>query len=69
MQNYQKNARIPTMDFVYIFDQLKLGKQWHLYIWNSFKFKFEVILQIPLQPTSFKWNCPHYATMNITLQH
>ena len=37
-------------------------------IWSSFEFKFGVILQMTLQPTSFKWNCTHIATMNITLQ-
>ena len=57
------------MDFVFMFEQFKLGEQRQMCIWSSFKFRFEVNLQMPLQPTSFKWNCPHNATMNTTLQH
>ena len=56
------------MDFVFMFDQFKLVEKKQMCIWNYFNFKFEVILQIPLQCTSFKWNCPHITTMNITLQ-
>ena len=56
------------MDFVSMFEQFKLGEQWHKCIWILFKFQFGVNLQIPLQHTSFKWNFQHIATMNITLQ-
>ena len=58
---------ILNMDFVFMFDQFKLGEQKHMFIWTPFKFKFGVNLQIPLQHTSFKWNAQHIATMNITL--
>ena len=68
MQNYQKNVRILNMDFVFMFDKFKLDEQKQRCIWTSFKFKFGVNSQIPLQRTSFKWNCPHIATI-ITLQH
>ena len=56
------------MDFVCMFDQLKLGEQRQMCIWIYFEFKFEVHLQMTLQLTSFKWNCQHIVTMNITLQ-
>jgi len=57
------------MDFVFMFDQFKLGEQRQMCIWTSFEFKFGVNLQMPLQPTYFKWNCQHIVTMNTTLQH
>ena len=52
-----------------MFDKFKLGEQSQMCIWSSFEFKFEVILQMNLQPTYFKWNFQHIVTMNTTLQH
>src|SRR3954465_4585610 len=57
------------MHFVFMFDQFKLGEQWHVCIWTPCQVKFGDVLQIPLQCTSFKWNDQHIATMNITLYH
>ena len=56
------------MDFVFMFGQFKLGEQRQMCIWHSFEFKFGVNLQMTLQPTYFKSNCAHIATMKITLQ-
>ena len=56
------------MDFTFKFDKFQMGEQRQMCIWTSFKFKFEVNLQIPLQHTSLKWNAQHIGTMNITLQ-
>ena len=50
MENYQKNARILNMDIVFMFVQFKLGEQWQMSIWTSFKFKIGVNLQIPCNP-------------------
>src|SRR4051812_11977165 len=69
MQNYQKNAKILNMNFVFMFDHFKVGEQWHMCIWIPFKFKFGVNLENPLQCTSFKWKAQHLSTMNITLYH
>ena len=49
-----------------MFDQFKLGEQCKSSIWLQFEFKFEVHLQMTLHSTSFKWNCQHIVTMNIT---
>src|SRR3954471_9489975 len=54
------------MGSVFMFDQFKLGEQCKRSIWLYFEFKFEVHLQMTLQLASFKWNCQHIVTMNIT---
>ena len=69
MYNYQKNARILNMHFVFMFNHFKMGEQLHMCIWTPFKFKFGDVLQIPLQCTSFKWNDQQIVTMYIILQH
>ena len=67
MQNYQKNARILNMHFVFMDDHLKMGDKWNMCIWSPFKFKFGDVLQILLQWTCFKWNAQHISTMNIII--
>src|ERR1041385_8646967 len=66
-KNIQKNPRIMNMGSVFMFDQLKLGEQCKTSIWLYFKFKFEAHLQMTLHLTSFKWNCNHIVTKNITI--
>src|ERR1041385_6852293 len=67
MKNYQKNARIKNMGSVFMFDHFKMGEQCKTSIWLYFKFKFEAHLQMTLHLTSFKWNCTHIVTRNITI--
>src|ERR1043165_7176880 len=67
MKNYQKNPRIMNMGSVFMFDQFKMGEQCKTSIWLYFKFKFEAHLQMTLHLTSFKWNCTHLVTKNITI--
>ena len=55
------------MHFVFMFDHLKMGVQWHMCLWVHFEFKFGDVLQILLQCTSFKWNAQHISTMITTL--
>ena len=75
MQNYQKNARILNIHFVFMFDHFKMGEKWHMCIWNPFEFKFGVELQALLQCTSFKWNvntlapCTSHYTIDHEIEH
>src|ERR1043165_684762 len=67
MKNYQKNPRIMNMGSVFMFDKFKLGEQCKTSIWLYFEFKFEAHLELTLQLASFKWNCQHIVTKNITI--
>ena len=55
------------MQYVFMFDQVCMGEQWQQSICIPFKFKMEFEFAKPLHSTSFKWNCAHIATMNITI--
>src|SRR3954464_1956863 len=67
MKIYQKNPRIMNIGSVFMFDHFKMGEQCKTSIWLYFKFKFEAHLQMTLHLTSFKWNCTHFVTKNITI--
>src|SRR4051812_20894571 len=69
MKNYQKNARIPNMHFVFMSDHFKMDEQWQLCICTLFEFKFGVEFANYLQCTAFKWNWQVISTMYIILQH
>ena len=57
------------MGSFFMFDQFKLGERCKTSICLCFEFKFEAHLQLTLQLASFKWNCQHIVTLNITLPY
>src|SRR3954465_8010111 len=65
MKNYQKNARIMNMQFVFMFDHFKMGEQKQMSIWHNLNLNLEFEFANPLQYTSIKWNCQQTSTIYI----
>ena len=65
MKNYQKNARINNMQFVFMFDQLLMGEQWQMHIWLIWKPYLEFEFAFQMQYTSIKMNLPQISTLHI----
>src|SRR4051794_8665314 len=67
MKNYQKNARIKNVQFVFMFDHFKMGEQKQMCIWLNLNLEFEIAIQ--LQYTSIKMNFPQTSTLYTMEQH
>src|SRR4051812_11444939 len=65
MKNYQKNARIKNMQFVFMFDHFKMGEQKQMCIWLNLNLNLEFEFASPLQYTSIKLNCQQTSTIYI----
>ena len=63
MKNYQKNARIKNMQFIFMFDHSKMGEQKQMCIWLNLNLNLEFEFAIQLQDTSIKWNLPQTSTL------
>ena len=68
MKNYQKNAMINNMQFIFMFDQLLMGEQWQMHIWLIWKSYMEFEFAFQMQYTWFKLNVPQISTLHIMEQ-
>src|SRR4051812_46133950 len=69
MKNYQKNARIKNMQFVFMIDHFKIGEKKQMCIWLNLKLNLEFEFAIQLQYTSIKLNLPQTSRIYIMDNH